>query len=450
MFTSKQIFSIILPLLLQQFFLIFGGFADTVMVASVGEAAIAGVSLVDQLSAILTTTMAALASGSAVLCAQSLGRKDIDGAASYAKQLLLSNLIIALVLMLVLIVFNRSILTLVFGNIEPEVMDNACKYLVVIAVSIPFFAIDNALAAVFRAEGNTHISFNISLITTVIHLVGNAIGIYVLHAGVYGVAIPTLISRIASVALYYYAVKHSKGQIKVNFKSDNRLHFGKLKQIYALGIPMGVENFMFQFGRTMLSSLTVSLGTTSVAAYAASLKICNFAYLPGQALALAVPAIVGRCIGAGEYGLAKKNAYRLFGYKYAIMLPVVLVISIFAPQIAGWFNLSESGIGFCTAMVLVNSAIMPIRPFAFQMGYVLQSASDVRYTMTVSMISMWIFRVGCAYLFVNVFHTGVVGIYYGLALDWVVRATLYAWRFFSGKWLRVYQRKQQALETAKN
>ena len=162
MFTSKQIFSIILPLLLQQFFTIFGGFADTIMVASVGEAAIAGVSLVDQLSAILTTTMAALASGSAVLCAQSLGRKDIDGAASYAKQLLLSNLIIALVLMLVLIVFNRGILSLVFGSIEPEVMDNACKYLVVIAVSIPFFAIDNALAAVFRAEGNTRISFNIS------------------------------------------------------------------------------------------------------------------------------------------------------------------------------------------------------------------------------------------------------------------------------------------------
>lgn len=449
MFTNKQILAIILPLLAEQFLTIFVGFADTIMVSSVGEAAISGVALVDQLTVLLTATLASFASGGAVLCAQTLGTKNIDGAKQYAKQLLFANLIVAVLFMLILILFNHSVLSLLFGGVDEDVMENAQRYLYVIAVSVPFFAIYNAFGAAFRAEGNTRVSLNVSILMNVINVVGNAVGIYVFKAGVYGVAVPTLLSRVAGAFVMYYAMIHSRGQLKLDLQRDNKLQYKMIKQIYALGIPMGMENFMFQLGRVMLTSLVATLGTASVAAYAAAARICNFAYLPGAAMSMAVPAIVGRCIGAGAFDLAKKNACRLLGYKYAIMLPVVIVISIFSPQIATWFHLSEAGIGFCVAMVLVNNAAMLIRPFAFQTADVLRSASDVRFPMVVSMISMWIFRIGCAYLFVYVFDTGVVGVYYGLVMDWTVRAVFYAWRFFSGKWIRVYQKKQEAVQTSR-
>ena len=266
MFTNKQILAIVLPLLAQQFLTIFVGFADTLMVASVSEAAMAGVALVDQVTVLLTTVLAAMAAGGAVLISQMLGKKDELAANDFAKQLLLANVSVGLLACVVMITFSRGILNFLFGGAEEAVMVNAQKYMLVIGLGMPFFAANGAFDAILRCEGRTRITLNVAVVMNIINVVGNAIGIFVFHAGVYGVAIPTLLSHATGAAMKYYAIVHSKSSITFRLREVRKFDFGKIRRIYAYGIPMSLENFMFQFGRGALTGLAAGLGTASVAA----------------------------------------------------------------------------------------------------------------------------------------------------------------------------------------
>ncbi len=443
MFTKKQILAIIFPLIIEQFLTILVGMADTMMVSSVGEAAVSGVSLVDQLNMVLLTLISSFAAGGAVLCSQSLGKGDNLQAGQYAKQLLISNLLLSVLMMLVTILFNRGILKLLYGGVEPAVMDNAVKYFYITSLSLPFFAVYNALAATFRAEGNSRISMYASVVMNIINVGGNALGIFVFRAGVYGVAIPTLLSRVAGAAMLCYSMHHTGGKIRMDFLHENKLNMKMVLQICGFGVPMGMENALFQFGKVMLASLVSSLGTSAVAAYAIANKITSFTYIPGIAIGMGVPAIVGQCMGAGEYTQAKKNAYRLIGIEYIILLPIALMLTVFAPQITSWFNLSPTALELSVQMEYINNFMIWIHPFAFMILNVFRAASDVRFPMVISILTMFIFRIGLSYLFVLAFDMGVVGVYYAMVIDWVVRAAIYSVRFFSEKWIGVYKHSLQ-------
>lgn len=440
MFTKKQILAIIFPLIIEQFLTILVGMADTMMVSSVGEAAVSGVSLVDQLNMVLLTLLSSFAAGGAVLCSQSLGKDDRLQAGRYAKQLLLSNLLLSVFMAVVTIVFNRGILQLLYGSVELAVMENAQKYFYITSLSLPFFAVYNALAAAFRAEGNSRISMYASVVMNIINVAGNAIGIFVFHAGVYGVAIPTLLSRIVGALMLCYSMRHTGGKIRLDFRHENKLNMKMIAQICGFGVPMGMENALFQLGKVMLASLVSTLGTSAVAAYAVANKIVNFTYIPGIAIGMGVPAIVGQCVGAGEYKQAKQNAYRLIGIQYSILLPMLVVLIVFAPQITSWFNLSPEALDLSVKMEYINNFMMWIHPFAFMILNVFRAASDVRFPMVVSVLTMFIFRIGLSYLFILGYDMGVVGVYYAMVIDWVVRAIIYGIRFFTDKWIRVYKK----------
>ena len=440
MFTKKQIFAIILPLIIEQFLTILVGMADTMMVSSVGEATVSGVSLVDQLNMVLLTLVSSFAAGGAVLCSQSLGKGERLQAGQYAKQLLLSNLLLSVFIALVAVIFNRGILQLLYGSVETAVMENAVKYFFVTSLSLPFFAIYNSLAATFRAEGNSRISMYASVLMNIINVGGNAIGIFVFHAGVYGVAIPTLLSRVAGAAMLSYAIWHTNGKIRMDFLHENKLNMKMVSQIYGFGIPMGMENALFQLGKVMLASLVSTLGTSAVAAYAIANKITSFTYIPGIAIGMGVPAIIGQCMGAGEYKQAKQNAYRLIGIEYVILVPMLVGLTVFAPQLTSWFNLSPAALALSVKMEYINNYMMWIHPFAFMILNIFRAASDVRFPMVTSVLTMFIFRIGFSYLFVLAFDMGVVGVYYAMVIDWVVRAIIYGIRFFTDKWIRVYKK----------
>lgn len=444
MFTKKQIISIIIPLMIEQFLTILVGMADTMMVSSVGEAAVSGVSLVDQFNMVLLTLISSFAAGGAVLCSQSLGKGDVLQAGRYAKQLLISNLIVSVALTAVMLVFNRGILKLLYGSVETAVMDNAVKYFYITALSLPFFAVYNAFAATFRAEGNSRISMYASVVMNIVNVGGNAIGVYAMHAGVYGVAVPTLLSRVVGAAMLCYAMLHTNGKIRLDFEHDNKPDMKMISKIYSFGIPMGMENALFQFGKVMLASLVSTLGTSAVAAYAIANKIVNFTYIPGIAIGMGVPAIIGQCMGAGEYKQAKQNAWRLIGIEYIILLPILVVLTVFATQITSWFHLSPEASGLCVSMTYINNFMIWIHPFAFMILNIFRAASDVRFPMVVSVLTMFICRIGFSYLFVLAFDMGVVGVYYAMVLDWVVRALIYGVRFLTDKWIRIYQKTLEA------
>ena len=318
-FSRKELFLLIIPLVIEQFLAIAVGFADTIMVSYVGENSVSGVSLVDSINILVIQIFSALATGGAVVAAQYIGRSETNNACRSAKQLLNASIVLSGALMAICLCFRKFILSTVFGKIEQEVMEVAVNYFLITSISYPFLAIFNSCAALYRAVGNSRVSMFVALIMNVLNVAGNAVGIYVLGWGAAGAAISTLISRIAGAIIMLVLISHRGQIIFIDSLFRPEFDWNMTKRILAIGIPSGFENGAFQVGKLMIASLVTTFGTAAIAANAISGTIASISNIPGSAIGLAMVTVVGQCMGAGDHVQARFYVRKLMIYTYVAM-----------------------------------------------------------------------------------------------------------------------------------
>lgn len=439
LFSNKDLTRIIIPLIVEQLLAVTIGMLDTVMVAQAGEAAVSGVSLVDSVNLLMIYVISALAAGGAVVISQLIGAKQKEYANEAAKQLVWAVFTISALAMTVVLVFRTSLLSAIFGSIEPEVMENAKIYFLFTALSYPFLALYNAGASIFRAMGNSNISMKVSIFMNLLNLGGNALLIFVFHLGAAGAAIATLFSRIVGAGIIMFLVHNKSLSVYVENVFHYKPDFNLVKRICAIGIPNGAENGMFQFGKVITQSLISSFGTIHIAANAAASGLSALQYAPGGAIGLAMVTVIGRCMGAGETGQAKKYARKLLGMAYAMMATIAIIMAIFARPLVELYNLSYESTELACKLLIVHSvAIALVHPTAFCLTNSFRAANDVKFPMMFSIMSMWICRVGLSYVFGKYMGLGVIGVWYAMICDWIVRALCYGTRFIKGIWLTKY------------
>lgn len=259
-FNRKQLCALLIPLMLEQILASLMGMADTMMVSNVGSHAIAAVSLVDSLNIVMINLFSAMATGGSIICSQYIGRDDLRQANETARQLLLSITAISLVIGAVCLTLRRPLLSLIFGRVEDTVMENAEVYMLVTALSFPFLAMYNAGAALFRASGNSRLPMTVSILSNIINIIGNAILIFGLKMGVLGAAIPTLLGRVFCAVVILYKLRQPHQKIIVHDYRAIRPDFKRIGHILRIGVPTGVENSMFQFGKLVIQSTVSTLG----------------------------------------------------------------------------------------------------------------------------------------------------------------------------------------------
>lgn len=435
MFSKQDLIHLIWPLLLEQFLNVSIGMADTVMVAGVGEAAVSSVSLVDSVNVLIVQILAALATGGAVVSSQYLGHKDMKRAKQSAAQLYSALAFSTITVMIVIMIFSRSILRLVFGRIDDEVMSFAQIYFFISAASYPFIGFYNAGAALFRSQGNSKVSMRASLVMNLINVTGNALFIYGFHMGVLGAALATLLGRIFAAIWITCRLQRADNPLRIDSLSDLKPQGDMIKRILSIGIPSGMENGMFQIGKLCVSSLTSGLGTAAIAANAVANTISGIANIPGSTMSLSTIPVVGKCLGAGEKKQAKYYARLLLGIAYAGIACMNICIFFLIPWIAAVFNLSVEATEMCVhVMRLFNIFSIFFWPLSFTLPNSLRCGGDAKYTMLVSIISMWIFRVILSYFFVLKLNMGLTGVWLGMFIDWIFRGLCFGIRFISGKW----------------
>ncbi len=163
LFSKDELKKLILPLIIEQVLSITVGMADSIMVASVGEAAVSAVSLVDSINILLFYMFSAIATGGAVVVGQYLGGKRRNDACNACDQLFNLVAIASISIMIILYAGRGFILNGLFGKIAPDVKNYANIYLLIVFADIPFAAMYNYGSAMFRAMGNTKISMKISV-----------------------------------------------------------------------------------------------------------------------------------------------------------------------------------------------------------------------------------------------------------------------------------------------
>ena len=435
LFSKQALQRLLWPLVGEQFLAVTIGMADIVMVASVGEAAVSAVSLVDSINILMLNIFAALATGGAIVASQYLGQRDDKNANRSAKQLVVVVALFGLALGLLCALLRGPLLRGLFGSADATVLSDAQNYFFFTALSYPFIAVYNSGAAIFRAMGNSKVSLKASLISNVINIVGNALCIYGLGWGVVGAAVPTLISRIVGAVLILWLLRNPSLRISLTNWREFRLRPDMVRRILGIGVPNGLESGMFQIGKILVQGLIAALGTVSIAANAVCGTLSALPQIPAQAIGLGMTTVVGQCVGAGDYKQAQTYIKKLT--IMATLFHGVLCVLFFfvTPWMLLPFGLSAETAQVATHIQQVYylvGAFTWALSFTFPNG--LRAAGDVKFTMTASVLSMWIFRIGFSYLLVSVFNLGVYGVWYAMYIDWAVRIVAFQLRYFSGKW----------------
>lgn len=437
LFSGKDLKKLIIPLIFEQALAITVGMADTMMISSVGEAAVSGVSLVDMINMLMFNIMAALATGGAVVTSQCLGARRKEDARKSAKQLLYTVIFAGTLLGIAVILIRKPMLRLFFGSIEADVMENALIYLTISALSFPFLAVYNACAALFRSMGNSQITLKVSILINLINVTGNAVCIFGLHMGAAGVAIPSLISRAVGGIVLYFLLKNPSLDICF-LKEPFHLDFTLIKKILYIGIPSGIENGIFQLGRVLVVSIISGFGTMQIAANGVANNLDSVGCLIGNALNLAMITVIGQCVGARDEKQIRFYTKKLLLITY---IPTIIVNSILFLNL-NWildlYGLAPETTELTRILVYIhNGCACLLWPMAFTFPNMLRACNDVRYTMVVSIASMFIFRIGFSYLIGAYLGYGAIGVWIAMVLDWICRITCFILRYISGKWRKL-------------
>ena len=434
-FSNADLCKLIVPLIIDQFLQAFVGLADSIMVASVGEAAVSGVSLIDTIMVLILNIFTALATGGAVIAGQFLGKKRDEMACKSTNQLISFTLKASLVVMLLCYLGRNFITHVVFGKIEADVMYNCNVYMMIVFASIPMTALYNAGAAIYRAMGNSAVAMKISMLMNVINLGGNALLIFVFHRGVEGVAIPTLVSRTVACVIMMFLMNNQKHTLHLYHPFSFKTDWGLLKKILYIGVPNGLENSMFQLGKILVLSIVTSFGTASIAANAVSNNVATFAILPGMSVGFAILTVGAQCVGAGDYEQVRYYTKKLMKIVYVSLFAANILVVLAVPYIIKIYGLSAEASQYAHKILIYHSiCAVTIWPLSFSLPNTLRAAADVTYTMILSIISMWIFRIGFSVVLGVYCHMGVFGVWVAMTIDWLFRAVCFSIRYLRGKW----------------
>lgn len=435
LFSKEDLRHLLMPLMLEQLLAVTIGMMDTMMVSTCGEAAVSGVSLVDSINVLLINVFSALATGGAVVASQYLGRQDRENASMAAKQLFYTILLVSGTVMLLFLVLRFPLLNLVFGHIEPVVMTNAQTYFLITVLSYPFLAMYNASAALLRAMGNAKASLMTSLIMNLVNVTGNAILIYGFGMGVAGAGIATLASRVIGAAEMQRRLHNPHNMIPCpNFRAFE-WRGDMVRRILSVGVPTGMENGFFQLGKLLLLRMVSTFGTASIAANAVGNSLTTLQVLPGNAIGLGMVTVVGRCVGAKRYDQAKAYVKKLMLMAYGYMSVLNVLILVATGWLTGLYNLTPEADAMARQIIMIHGiGSIFLWPTSFVLPNALRAANDARFTMTISCLSMALFRIAFGYLLAQQFGVGVIGVWVAMQIDWTFRIVCFVWRFLSGVW----------------
>lgn len=434
-FSNAQLQKLIFPIVIENFLALLVGLIDTLMISYAGEVAVSAVSLVNQLNAVFIMLFSALAAGGSVIASQYVGSRDTEKGSQAASQLVMLATLISLVVMAIVQFFGRAMLGALFGSAEPAVMENAMLYLRITACSIPFLAVYNACAGMYRSMGKTRTIMKVSMAMNAINVVGNAIGVLVLKAGVAGVAYPTLLSHIFAAAVMIVLAQNKTNAVFVRLSDVFRWQGDMVLRIFRIAVPNAIENSLFQASKVALSAIVAMFGTIQIAANGMAQSFWSMSALFSIAMGPAFITVIGQYMGAGDSEGADYYMKKLLRISMVGSFVWNLLFIAICPLMLQFSDLSDETIRLIILLVVIHNLPSPIvHPLAFPLSSGLRAAGDVKFTMYAALFGTVVCRVAFSVLFGIVMNMGVVGIALAMVVDWTIKGLLIVWRYRSGKW----------------
>lgn len=435
LFSNVSLRKLLVPLVVEQVLVMTVGMVDTVMVASAGEAAVSGVALVDMVNYLIITVMAALTTGGSVIISQYMGSCQSDRAEGSAGQLMAVSAVLSAAILLLCLVGRDGILHLFFGAVEPDVMAAARTYFFITACSFPFLGLYDTGAALYRVMGKTSVTMYISLGMNLINIVGDFVGVFILGAGVAGVAVPTLLSRMFAAAVMTGLAMGKKNSLRLRWRYVFTWDGDAVRRILRLAVPNGVENGLFALGKVLVTSIVSGFGTVQIAANGVANSIDQIAIMVVNAVNLAMVPVVGQCVGASDYPQAERYTKKLMKISYLSTGLLGAAVAVLLPVLLPVYQLSADTLRLAALLILTHNLLaLALHPTSFNLANSLRAAGDARFTMKVGIGSMAIFRLGTSVLLGKWMRLGILGVWAAMGMDWLARSAAFVHRYKSEKW----------------
>lgn len=434
-YSNRALKRLLMPLVIEQVLVMLVGMVDTVMVASAGEAAVSGVALVDMVNYLIITVMAALTTGGSVIISQYAGSRQPEQAERSAGQLMTATLLLSAAILAVCLLGRDAILRLFFGSVEADVMAAAQTYFMITACSFPFLGIYDAGAALYRVMGKTLVTMYVSLAMNVINVFGDFIGVSVLHAGVAGVAVPTMLSRAFAAVVMTRLAFRRQNSIPLYWHHILMWDTPVVRRILCIAVPNGVENGLFALGKVLVTSIVAGFGTVQIAANGVANSVDQIAVIVVNAVNLAMVPVVGQCVGASDYTQAAHYIKKLMRISYLFTAVLGLAVCVLLPVLLPLYGLSAHTLRLAALLIVLHNALaLLLHPTSFNLANSLRAAGDARFTMIVGICSMIVFSLGSALLFGKLLRLRIVGVWIAMGMDWLARSIAFTIRYKSGKW----------------
>ena len=436
LYSNLDLRKLLIPIIIEQLLSSLMGTADTMMVSNIGAAAISAVSLVDSINILVIQALSALSAGGAILCSQYLGSHNKKEANRSAQQVLFVMVFLSVILSAFCLIFRDPLLSLIFGKVEPDVMSNSQIYFLLTLLSFPFIGIYDAGASIMRSQNNSRNPMIISVISNFLNIGGNAILIFGFGLGVRGAAISTLVSRIFCAVVVMWQLRNNNAPICITNYFSIRPDWSLIKKILFIGIPSGIENSMFQFGKLAIQSTVSTLGTVAIAAQAMTNILENLNGIAAIGIGIGLMTVVGQCLGAGRKDEAIYYIKKLSWLAEAVVITSCLLVFVLTKPITILAGMEPASAKLCLSMITFITIVKPISwVISFIPAYGMRAAGDVKFSMITSCCTMWLCRVSlCVYL-CRVWGFGPIAVWIGMFSDWTLRAIVFGIRFHSRKCL---------------
>ena len=441
MLIRKNVLKLAIPIMVEQTFVMLLGVCNTMMAGHIGAQAVSAIGMVDSINMLFISFFAALSVGATVVVAQQIGQEQSKKANETAKQAIVSGFILSAIISLLLWIFRAPLINVLYGAAEELVKSNAKLYIEFTLLTYPFVAIEQIANGILRGAGDTKTPMYISIFMNVINIILGYILIYGVNSlyipsfGIMGAAIAIAIARMIGTILIMIILFRGSKIIKLRrlfpFKFDMKIQ----KSIFNIGIPAGMEQVIFNTGKLIVQIFIVTMGTASIAANAIGMSISQIINVPGNALCLAATTLVGQYIGRNDIKGAKSTLMYLVKFTTVCLVSIGIIFVPIAEWVASLYTNVPEVIRLTGLLIRSNSIALLAWAISFVLSSGLKGAGDTRYTMMTAFIGMWIFRIGLGYIIGIVLKFGILGIWIGMYVDWIVRGTLYLLRLRGNRWI---------------
>ena len=436
-FSYRKIFSMLMPLILDSFFVMAIGMLTTAMISSSSQESVSAVSLVGPVNMMMYAVYNAISAGGTVIVAQYKGRGETEKVKEVAGQLMIATPLSAILVSIVLITFANPIVHFLFHGVEEAVMQKTEQYLIGLVISSVFLAVYMGGFAVFRGLGETKTCLRLTILINLLHFLCSFLFINIMHLDIIGSVLALNVARFVGGAAAVWMLLSRRSVLRVEKRHLLRVDFPVLKSIFRIGIPFGMEQVFINGGSMLVQMYVAKLGTFSVAANAIGNSIFALVQSAPSAVATLAVTVIGQCYGAGDKALSRRYGKSMVRLSVVLVLLSMGCLLPFLPQMMYMYKAPPETEKIIYSVLFIAFVSMPfVWPVSFVMPNVMRAAGDAQFSSYFSLITMWVVRVVLGYIFAVTLHMGLPGAWLSMVVEWAVRSLVFWIRYRSDVWLK--------------